>query len=1472
MSGIPVYKTWLLLFILTCIEVYSPLYGQSPVSQLMRYAVAPSCDSPLPDKPTNLNQYYLELSIDTLFVAEEDIEIKIDGESILQLHIDKMDAPFTRLVGPFNHSGIGGTFHEYVLRSLTTGVADTLYLPEIVCGRTTSNGLNSAGYFCDEGNYGLVAQVTPEPLNVPALPEKTYVYVLIDKALGLVADRNFSGHFDGVEDLSEYEVHAFAVSFEEQADFINNIVIGQMLDQESLSICYALCGIYSVVVDCSSFDLSLSKTVRGGFVYSVGDLVVFDITVYNDGRITAYNVVVSDMKPDALDFVPDMNPYWLPDFTSLPIDSIAAGASVTIPIYMRVNGLAPSQEVINTAEIIFGASDPDSDTPAFDLDSTPDNEDEDEDDQDDEEIIILENLCATSFAIEADNTAVCLGGPLIIAAKVVRAAYPLTYTWRYEGEIVSRDSILIITDHQPSDYGLYSLTIIDDNQCTGTEFVLVEPIENQTRFACFNNVNVAVSGSCEIFIRPSMLTSRDDVSGLDDYIIEIRDEDNHLVDQNDLSQYGPGTTLEARILNPCTFETICWSLLNLEHTDLPDIDIYNSEKLVTMCPEIVSSDPTQIIEHYNATHDDPIYAAQVYADTFNQLTCLQQWEVETIDELSDGADACSDRAVWRIYYVYDQEQRLPIDTAVLQIIPIIADSIKMPDDINNLTCGEDLRPESLESYPSFYHQGVLTTLKNTYRNERTAICNIGITYADLELGEACSFGASKVVRKWTAVDWCTNTYTEDLQYLFIVDQDRPDLIVEESEVTILTPPFVCYAVIDIRDYVIVSDLCDPDPEIMVNEYTDPHRIELPIGEHELEVIARDKCGNQITESLVFTIREDTDPLVILKEDIVISLSPDTSIEANYIAVETLDAGSHDYECGPVQLSMARASELLLLASEGGRVPLDGDLRNCMLDLSALDSDSDGYVSVDEIYRNEVIFCCQDIGSDVPIVVRAIDGSGNYSEAEVSVFVDAKLGWTACDDGDVCTVDDKQYGECPCSGVPVIEDVDRDLIVDCQDSLITVCLDGTQRDVPNVDVQDWVEQGAVPGPCEADGLMASVAGEVFTTAGEYIEDVLVEINEARQDITSVDGYYRFDQNEMYVRYELYPERDDDHINGVTTLDLVILQEYILGERTIVDPYLLIAADVNNDGKISALDIVELRKVLLGKKEDFTNNRSWRFVIEDYEFEDITRPYDYQEVNVISSLAQDMMEEDWIGIKIGDMNGSAKANRLKSSNRSAEAWTIAIPNMHLEEGDEIDIPISAGTDISAMGLQVDLFLAGLSFEAMRSSELDISSDQFDVSDDVISIVWHDNLPHDLSGDLFYIALKAQESGRLQDMISLQEEKKEALVATVNYADIPVVLEFSESISIKRPDIVELYQNQPNPFNGETIIQFYIPHKGEVRLSFFDNRGRQLHEVTQEYTAGINAIRLTHDDLALFEGVIYYQMSYQNQLYSRRMIISN
>ncbi len=1475
MTDLQVFKTWIYISVWVILPVF-PSSGQT-LDPALLYQVIPSCESPTTGKPTKEDQYFYQLTIDSLPSLSEDFDISLNGTSIVQFHVEANTLPFVRSIGPLNHSGVGGTFNQYVLRSLTTGDADTLFLPELVCGYTTHNGSNRAGYYCEYGNVGAIAQVAPEVLNAPQIPEKTYVYVILDRSTQLVVDRNFSGHFQGLVDLSAYEIHAFAVNFESQADFINSVVIGQTLDQDDVQVCFGLCGIFDLTVDCSSFDLSLEKNVRDGFIYAIGDTVIFDITVHNEGIVTAYDILIEDFIPEELEFLPDLNPSWNALRITTSVDSLTAGSSVTIPLFARVSALTRSIEVENVAEILFATDVPGKTSPAFDNDSEPNNNVNGEDDIDEVVINVLENLCAATFEISVGNEPVCADRPLVLMSIVEMAHLPIVqFQWRKDGEIVSRDSMHIINEHSDGDYGEYSLTIVDAIGCSGTEFIVLEPVNTDLRLSCYTDIYLGINEECEIDILPSMLVTQDNVPAINDYTFEIRDESQILLDLSDLMTFGPGRILEGRIVNPCTGETMCWSNIHIENKGLPEFSYYNEQFFETKCATITNEDPALIIDQFNLRKGDQILNALQYEELLNASLCLQEWHVDVEDDIGRSSNSCDPLEVRRIYYIHDQERRYSIEEVTLLVQPIQPDSIIMPGDLANISCKEGLSPADLSSFPVLKDNGEEVSLNGLFENQSALFCNVSIRYNDQEFSEGCKFGMSKIVRRWSALDWCSNSFVEDVQFIFVVDQLAPEVEKESEQITLTTAPFACHLSIDLSDYLTVKDNCDPSPIVSADHYEDLNLF-LGLGEHTISILATDQCGNQTQDSLKIEVRETTPPVAILKKNLSISLTEDMSQDNNYVLASSLDAGSHDHQCGPVEFWIARSSEILQVTSEGGQFELDGDLKNCMSDLSVLDLNNDLIISREELFRERVSFCCQDIGTEVEIVVRIMDQSGNVTEGAVNILVEAKSNWTECDDGDPCTVNDRIFGSCPCAGSPSISDFDQDNILDCMDDEITICLDGQPFSIGYDSLEYYREAGASGGACDASELSAHIAGEVRTTRGELIQDVVIRLNDERTETTTADGQYMFEENQMYTRYELLPIRDGDDLNGVTTLDLVMLQEYILRTRTIEDPYLMIAADINNDGRISALDLVDLQRALLGVTDGFEQNRSWRFVIENFEFDDMRDPFDYDEINVISNLDKDMMEENWIGIKIGDLNENVIPNELISESRSSDELTLLIENRKVEKDQEISIPIAIASKEQILGLQMGMRLNGLEIMGISSDLMNIEPSQFTVvkrgASEDFNMVWHHSEPVEMEDELFQLKIKSWRSGDLQNMISLHFLQPEALAVIEGHREVQIRLEFENPGTSDALEItaVELFQNQPNPFNGETMIQFTIPESGIVQLTFFDEAGQMILDLEDVYHKGINAIRLTRRDLKMLNGLIYYRMRYQDQTISRKMVLS-
>lgn len=142
------------------------------------------------------------------------------------------------------------------------------------------------------------------------------------------------------------------------------------------------------------------------------------------------------------------------------------------------------------------------------------------------------------------------------------------------------------------------------------------------------------------------------------------------------------------------------------------------------------------------------------------------------------------------------------------------------------------------------------------------------------------------------------------------------------------------------------------------------------------------------------------------------------------------------------------------------------------------------------------------------------------------------------------------------------------------------------------------------------------------------------------ISQDDGYYQFDEVVSGSDYTLSAEYTDPSSisNSVTTFDIVMITKHILGQEVFQSPYQWIAADVNDSGTISTLDLVAIRKVILQIEPTFPNNKRWKFIDRSHIFSGSTNPLSngYPELINLNNLTDELIDLDFVAVRMGDVN--------------------------------------------------------------------------------------------------------------------------------------------------------------------------------------------------------------------------------------------
>ncbi len=422
----------------------------------------------------------------------------------------------------------------------------------------------------------------------------------------------------------------------------------------------------------------------------------------------------------------------------------------------------------------------------------------------------------------------------------------------------------------------------------------------------------------------------------------------------------------------------------------------------------------------------------------------------------------------------------------------------------------------------------------------------------------------------------------------------------------------------------------------------------------------------------------------------------------------------------------------------------------------------------------------------------------------------------------------------------------------------------------IDVQDNM------GACDSVSNLVNIGGKVTTEMDESIEEVRVQLDytDMLPEMTDENGTYSFSSMDPGGSYMVSPTKKSDHMNGVTTTDLLFIQRHILGITILDSPYKMIAADINHDNTISASDLLNLRKNILGIEDKFTNNDSWRFVDQGYSFIDESNPLgeQFSEVYNINNLQSDM-KIDFIGVKVGDVNGSVIANQqVNAQVRNASTLEFSMNNSLIKAGETVELHVYGNNFDNVQAFQYSIELAeALDFVQVNAGALNMSQANFgfqSAAKGVITTSWDSYEGVTLEGNdvLFTLVVTANEDTYVSDAIVFNSNITKA-EAYGNGSTMDVSLTSREAPAYAAS--FKLYQNSPNPFSGITNIKFDLPEASAATLNVFDVTGKLVHTIRNSYEKGMNNIELNVADFGV-SGVLYYTLQTEDHTATKKMVV--
>ncbi len=306
---------------------------------------------------------------------------------------------------------------------------------------------------------------------------------------------------------------------------------------------------------------------------------------------------------------------------------------------------------------------------------------------------------------------------------------------------------------------------------------------------------------------------------------------------------------------------------------------------------------------------------------YETVSCTQNFLFKAVTLTGGGATS---NGVWEEFpgrgthgYYFPQEEVIMTCGSSLEVVDIVdyfdIDTPGRPVGKENDDFGVTSNViENNEGIPYAYPYYVALGQDGNYHAQIIDgnVCNLFFEYSDNVLsacGSACP-GNVRAVRSWFIIDWCTGATEVFDQFIRAVDEEAPNI--EVNDLTVSVDPWECNANFEVPIPEVVHDNCDNSVQFNV---TPPTGInienntanEVPIGEHIFVYDATDCCGNMGTAEMKVTVVDQTPPIAQTKENIVVNLTTD-GLSEGIAKIFPMDIDNNSSDgCGALHMEIRR---------------------------------------------------------------------------------------------------------------------------------------------------------------------------------------------------------------------------------------------------------------------------------------------------------------------------------------------------------------------------------------------------------------------------------------------------------------------------------------------------------------------------------------------------------------------------------------
>ena len=379
----------------------------------------------------------------------------------------------------------------------------------------------------------------------------------------------------------------------------------------------------------------------------------------------------------------------------------------------------------------------------------------------------------------------------------------------------------------------------------------------------------------------------------------------------------------------------------------------------------------------------------------------------------------------------------------------------------------------------------------------------------------------------------------------------------------------------------------------------------------------------------------------------------------------------------------------------------------------------------------------------------------------------------------------------------------------------------------------------------------VSGNILTPLGKPVPSVTANLSGSSTQTNTVSSLYSFNlSNNATGAVKLYKNNEVNKDNGVSGIDVAHIQSHILAKNILNSPYKIIAADINGDTKISTLDIVYIKRLILGLDTTFTNSatkqsRTWVFVDSSFQFSNPSIPFPFKDSIGFTNLTSGLSNQSFIGIKLGDVNWDWNPAVARPVNNTRNAVELSYMADAFKSSGEVRIPIIVKNfkDLLTMQFTVNFDAGALKWKGINNNLLNVDIGTNHASEGRISFLWNDpaNEIRTLEDGSVIFELVFEPNSPLSTIhspLSLDGSVTRVEAYDKDYILHNVVLKRVENSSV----VQDSWSVVPNPVTDGLIhVQMTLKDKKKIVFSLTDNTGKVILTKPVEANKGSNTFIL-------------------------------